>query len=518
MLEINSIVSDEAASYARVSTVQQEEDGTSLATQQAANHAMAQRLGFKINPKFDWLEQASSADNSRPKFIGLQGVVSERLVAAVFAFSPDRIARDPLELLQFVRLCKDSGVALYFADGTSVATAEDEALTFLRGYFGSREREQIVERTMRGKEAVARSGRMPCGYSKGIYGYVYAPELRALVPDEAEAAVVQTMYQWRIDGMAVFAIARRLNQIGIPTKHGCKWEARQVHSVLSNSTYAGRPYYRKFRHKLVNGKRVRIPLPKSEWILVENFAPAIVSEAVFDAVQEKWDAPVSPDRPKKREYLFTRLIRCALCGRTMCGSTQEYRGRIYAYYRCNATVPDAKGSPVCRAVGVRAEALEETIWEHVAAAVRDPSALIADLRQHWDTGTGRLGRRIERLNRDIRKCRTEQMRMVQQHARGLIDQQMLDDLIAPAAALLAKHQRDLDVLLAQQKLQDAADEAEERIRRAFATYAEGLSDLTVQAKHALLERLKVKVVASKERVLVTAEIDPGLFTIEHTLA
>jgi len=99
MFELKPIVSDEAASYARVSTVQQGEDGTSLATQQAANHAMAERLGFKINPKFDWLEQASSADNSRAKFIALQGVVSERLAPAVFVFSPDRLARDPLVLL-----------------------------------------------------------------------------------------------------------------------------------------------------------------------------------------------------------------------------------------------------------------------------------------------------------------------------------------------------------------------------------------------------------------------------------
>ena len=508
-----------ASSYARVSSRRQEEDGTSLFTQQSANHALAERLGFVIPPEFDWLERASGADNSRPMFLEQQHVVTRRLVSAVFVYSSDRLARDPLVLLQFLRLCNASGVALHFADGTPVGTAEDEALTYLRGYFGYREQAQTAERTMRGKIYVARSGRMLCGYSRGIFGYHYDPTTKTLTVIPEEAAVVELIFTLRLDGQSVSRIARRLNDLGITTKHGHQWEARQVDSILRNEVRAGFQYYGKARYQTINGKRVVTPRPREEWILVPDFAPPIVEPDVFNAVQSMWNRPVSQARPKHRDYLFTGYSECALCGNSMGGASKlNNETRLYCYYRCSGTTPNAKRDAVCNAPQVPAIALEETVWSHIVAAVRDPSAIIADLRKHWRTGSGRIGQRVARLRRDIQKLRTEQMNLVRQHARGVIDQQMLDDLVAPLVLVREKHEKELGVLEEQSRLQDAADEAEHRIRVALAQYAEQLEDVTWEAKRALLNRLKVKVVATKERVLVTAEIDPSAFTIERTLA
>jgi len=410
---------------------------------------------------------------------------------------------------------------LYFADGTPVDTAEDEARTFLRGYFGSREREQIAERTMRGKEAVARSGRMPCGYGRGMFGYDRAPVTGEMIVNEAEVAVVQLIFDKRLDGWAVMPIARYLNDLGIPTKNGHKWEARQVDSILRHPGRAGDHHYGKARYRTINSKRIVIvtPKPREEWTPIPDGLPLIIDPAKFAAVQKMWDRPVSEIRTKHHDYLLTGFIGCSSCGSSMGGASKRNgEDHLYCYYRCSGTTPNAKRDVICKATQVPAIRLEEVVWAHLEAALRDPSAIIADLRKHWQTGSGKIGERIVRLCRDIQKARTEKMNMVRQHARGVIDQQMLDDLVDPVNLLLHKHEKGLGVLEEQRRLQDAADEAENRIRAAFAQYAAQLDEVTSEAKVALMSRLHVKVVASTERALVTAEIDPSVFTIEHTWA
>ena len=161
---------------------------------------------------------------------------------------------------------------------------------------------------------------------------------------------------------------------------------------------------------------------------------------------------------------------------------------------------------------------ERAVWDHVCAVVRDPSALIDDLRKHWDNGSGNLGRRIARLEGDIQKARNETAAVVRQHSRGVIDEITQDQMLAPIATLLAAREAELAKLLKQRELQDASAETEARIRDCFAGYAERLASLDLDGKRALLSRLKVSVIATKERALVTAEIDPSLITIEHTLA
>lgn len=124
-------MSDVAASYARTAT--QGEGDTSLLTQQAANHALAEQLGYKIPLAFDWVEQASGIDPIRPGFLALEDAVARRLISAVFVRDADRISRDLRTWLEFVRLCEESDVELHFSDERLVLIAEYEALARLLG-------------------------------------------------------------------------------------------------------------------------------------------------------------------------------------------------------------------------------------------------------------------------------------------------------------------------------------------------------------------------------------------------
>lgn len=72
-----------------------------------------------------------------------------------------------------------------------------------------------------------------------------------------------------------------------------------------------------------------------------NYCEAIISEDVFNAVQTVLNSKVGARRTA-REYVFSGLICCPLCGRKMASWCQyDYKfGREYFRYRCNHTWQD----------------------------------------------------------------------------------------------------------------------------------------------------------------------------------
>ena len=507
-----------AARYERVSTSQQAEQGTSLETQAAHNLETCLQLGFDPDEVYHRVEDASGADRHRPGFLALQGWVEKREVAAVVIYDTDRLARDPLDVLTFIRLCKANLVQLHFSCGRSVETAEDECLEFLRGYFGLRERQKIMQRTIEGKLARAAQGYMPCGNPHGTYGYDKDPVTRKLVINEEEAIWVLQMHQWSADAVSPYAIANRLDALGVRTKTGCRWVARTVKAVLVNTTYKGESYYGKTRQQVVNGKRVTIAVPREEWILVPDYAPPIVPRALWEKVQENWSNARTRAEINLWDYFLTRHVFCVFCGRRMTGSTQKDQYGLYPYYGCSGTRSRNNPGGGCTASMIRADFLEPAVWDHVVAAVRDPSAVIADLRRNWETGTGELARLEAKLKREVENCRNQEKLLLRQYSREVIDEATLDELLDPVKALRSRHERDLHKIREQAEIANSLDDVDGRIRACFEDYAARLESISSEERRALLNRLNVRVVADKERALVTAELDPDLFTTEHTSA
>ena len=152
--------------------------------------------------------------------------------------------------------------------------------------------------------------------------------------------------------MVVHRIARRLNDLGIPTKHGCKWESRTVRSKLIDESYTGVGWYGKKRHRRINGKRVETDQPRSEWVKIEGFFPRLIEPAIFERVQNMWGSQQSAKRVHRREYPFTGVMFCGECESTMAGATQKKK---FPYYRCSGTVPNAKRDACCNTPGIPAD-------------------------------------------------------------------------------------------------------------------------------------------------------------------
>ena len=150
-----------AGVYVRTSTVRQGEEGTSLETQEEQALLKATELGYQVYDAYIWRDMESGAYMDRTGANLMLQAVRNREVDMVIVYDHDRLSRNPLDLLNIQRVFIDAGVRLEFVRGPSDTSAEGQLMTYFLGYAAQKERLQLIERTMRGKEKTARNGRMP---------------------------------------------------------------------------------------------------------------------------------------------------------------------------------------------------------------------------------------------------------------------------------------------------------------------------------------------------------------------
>ena len=121
--------------YLRVSAEQQAQGG-SLGIQEAKCRAEAARLGYQVVEDAVVREHYSGAYMERPGLSQLRVMVSSGAIDAVVAHAPDRLSRDPLDLLLIVRDLEDSGVKVCFVDGYVENAAEGRLLAYVHWTVG----------------------------------------------------------------------------------------------------------------------------------------------------------------------------------------------------------------------------------------------------------------------------------------------------------------------------------------------------------------------------------------------
>lgn len=222
------------------------------------------------------------------------------------------------------------------------------------------------------------------------YGYAKDPENKnALIIDEDAAQVVRDVFHWFIsEGMSKAGIAKRLNEYGIlnPAAYKrskglryenphCKyndglWSPTTITRMLQNPLYIG--VMRQGRQRVISYKvHKRTAVPEDEWCIVENAVPAIIDRATFQAAQDlhKRDTRTAPG--KREVHLFSGLIRCADCGKSMARHTA--RGLVY--YQCRTSREKSKDK--CTKHSIRLDVLEKA----VLAAIQKQIELVDSLSE-----------------------------------------------------------------------------------------------------------------------------------------
>ena len=212
-----------------------------------------------------------------------------------------------------------------------------------------------------------------------LYGYKKADHNKnRLEPDDYAAEIVSRIFDWKIEGMAVSAIADKLNRLGILSPKEYKkatgtnyrggfsgavkagWSSTTVKRILTNEMYLGHMVQGK-TGKINYKLKKSVAKPEKEWVKVENTHEPIISEDAFAVVRNllKADGRVSPVTEKNG--FFTGLLFCGDCGEQMIRRVNRYKNTQKVYYICSAK----NRGEGCTRHSIPEEALKQLVSETV---------------------------------------------------------------------------------------------------------------------------------------------------------
>ena len=179
--------------------------------------------------------------------------------------------------------------------------------------------------------------------SFALYGYRKDPERKGcLVVDSEAAAVVREVFLLFAQGYGKTAIARILNDRGIPNpteykrlkglryrqpkgKYGTLWKYSAISNMLTNELYIGNMVQGKYGSISYKTKTNK-PRPKELWYRVEGTHEAIIDRTLWEQVQIRIAQRTHPFS-SGRIGLFSGKVQCAYCGYML--RTSKSRGRQY---------------------------------------------------------------------------------------------------------------------------------------------------------------------------------------------
>jgi site-specific DNA recombinase len=455
------------AVYARVSSDQQAEAGTIASQLEELKDRMAKET-LKLEKELTFVDDGySGATLVRPALERLRDVAAAGAIDRVYIHSPDRLARKYAYQVLLIDELRRCGIEVVFLNHQLGQTPEDELLLQVQGMVAEYERAKILERSRRGKLHAARRGSVNVlGGAPYGYRYVSRQEGAGQASYEIvleEARVVRQIFEWvGQDRFSIGEVRRRLQRNGIPTRTGKSyWDSATIWGVLKNPAYKGMAAYGKTRTGPMR-PRLRTQrgdpdqprravstyaVPREQWHYIP--VPAIVSEALFDSVQEQLVENKKRNRKGKRgvRHLLQGLLVCKKCGYAYYGkpislSAGKGKRRSYAYYRCTGT--DAYrfgGQRVCDNKQVRTDLLEEAVWQDVRLLLTDPQRVekeykrrLTDKKKHvgWNT--------TEQLHALIKKVKRGMARLVDAYQDGLIDKIEFEPRMRKAKERLGKLQ------------------------------------------------------------------------------
>ena len=255
------------------------------------------------------------------------------------------------------------------------------------------------------------------------------------------------------DGATIADLARWLAAAGAVTRTGKhRWDRSVVWGMLRNPAYAGRAVFGKTQivHEQPGLNRIArlqgrttprpartVDRPREEW--TEIAVPAIVDEDTFARVQQRLeDNKKFATRGSKVPSLLQGLAACAACGygyyRT---STRTARRKIY-YYRClGSDNYRYEGGRVCRNKPVRADYLDQVVWDHITGLLADPALIRAEIGKRLEQArtANPVTRQRTQLELALAKAATSVTAMVEAYSEQLIT---IDELRAKMPHLRAR--------------------------------------------------------------------------------
>lgn len=348
------------------------------------------------------------------------------------------------------------------------------------------------------------------------YGYQKCEgDRHHIEPDEETAPVVLDIFLWRISGMSYQQIARKLNELGVPSPSryhylkgdtasqryaNTKWAVSIVKKILTNEVYLGHMVQGRKRSEFTKGGKQRL-VPKSEWVVVRNTHEPLIDEDMFQIVQKMAEdaAHTYQERLGRHNALgttpniFRGLLYCADCKRplTRYKSVTSNGQKLSYVFICptHSAQPDS-----CPKKYLHEPELKAILWD----TLRQEIALAADLtkRVRQYTHSAKMTGHNQIMDREITAAKQALARSERLY--DSLYRNYVDKLMTEREYVEMKRQYRADMERAQARLDELDRQRQEEHQKTeknpwltACSQFQQETELTAEMAHALIERVEI---------------------------
>ena len=347
------------------------------------------------------------------------------------------------------------------------------------------------------------------------YGYRKDPDNKHhLIINEETAPTVRQIFKWRVEGLSVVQIGRRLNEAGIlsPSAYlyetgevrtekykGVLWQGQVIKKILAHPVYIGHMVQGRKKQSFYEGKR-QTAVDKENWIIVRNTHEPIIDNETYEAVQAIAEQRKTEYHENLGKYSYLEhsenilkgLVWCPNCQRPLVRYKNVSHGqKLWYTYICPGHANDPER---CGFVSIR----EEDVTEVVFATLQAQIAIAADLeeiikklnaepdfrRQRSEAST-----KLETAKRTLKRSQSLYDSLYQNYVEQLMTENEYVTLKARYKAEAEEAER-LIALLEQEQRESKVYTAENRFLSEFRAFM-GTDTLTKEMASALVERIYV---------------------------
>ena len=303
------------AAYIRVST----DDQLELSPDSQLAEIRKQTSGSVIiPPEYVFIDAGISGRSAakRPEFNRMISLAKTKPAPfnTIYLWKFSRFARNQEESIFYKNMLrKQCGVDVVsisepIADGPFGSLIE-RIIEWMDEYYSIRLSGEVI----RGMTEKANRGEIQTAPS---FGYDKPKDSDCFIINEKEAACVRMIFESYLEGESMFAIATRLNAMGVRTKRGNPIEHRQIEYILNNPVYKG--YVRWSPEKTVSKRSYNDP----RTIVKRAAHDPIISEELWNTVNAKYQDEKSKRkrgaRPAEtKKHYLSGILKCGSCGSSL---------------------------------------------------------------------------------------------------------------------------------------------------------------------------------------------------------
>lgn len=409
--------------YTRVSTHQQV-DKFSLSVQRDEGIKKAKSLKMNYEVFIEPGKSASHEDlENRPELKKLMDLVEKGITKHIFVIDDSRLSRNMITYFQIQNIFIKNKVITYTPyqktdygsiDYQNKFTKDINAL--LSAFYVS----QTTEKSKAGRLKAAIQGK----WGGGILPYSYTTDKENnLVIDEKEKKNYLKMVKYSLSGMGAGSIAKKLNELNIPTKGTTSYKK----GITLKDKYTGKITFKK-REQFIwkQGTIERIlknPLYKGE----RHYKDEIIK--VEPCIDEKTWQKIQDNFQKNKNfsgrhnithfYLLKGLLFCNRCGKTIIGRIKKDE-RVYFCMSKRSEEID-----FCGMKSINIDSLNKMVWEKFLYVLTNSSVVRKELKKKFANTKENItdiNKEINSLNKSLKTKEDEKTNLIR-----LITQKRISD-------------------------------------------------------------------------------------------